>query len=215
MKKNRRKKSADAVPKFMFTKDGMVQFWEQDGKKGMLVARTRADADKFAAWMRDHRGEKLTIAEIGTVEGETAEAQFKAAVAHGADCAFMIRFDGDTILLEPVISTDWSIHRGGLLRTDREHPIPIAALFDDGAGPNVSTDPRKSLNDAAVIIGVDVMSQREFLVYGRKTLENIVRSGVSQKTPVVYVALDQETDELEKLVALVTVIKGHHDYQAG
>ena len=215
MKKNRRKKPADTTPKFIFTKEGKVQLWEQDRKKGMLATSTRADAEKFVAWMRDHRGETLTIAEIGTVEGETAEAQFKAAVAHGADCVFVIWFDGDTIRLQPVISTDWSIPRGGSRQTDRKHPIPIAALFDEGAGPNLSSDPRKLLADAAVIMGVDVMSQREFLVYGRKTLEQIVRSGATQRVPVVDVALDQETDELEKLLALVTVLKGHDDYQAG
>jgi hypothetical protein len=58
------------------------------------------------------------------------------------------------------------------------------------------------------------MSQREFLVYGRIVLEEIVKSGTSQKLNTIHVAIDQETDELEKLVALVQVVKGHDDYQA-
>jgi hypothetical protein len=40
-------------------------------------------------------------------------------------------------------------------------------------GPNLSKDPRKSLADAMVIIGVDVMSQRKFVVYGRKVLDDL------------------------------------------
>ncbi len=215
MKKNRRKKPADAEPKFLFTKDGKVQVWQQQGRKGMLVTQTRTDAEKFAAWMKDSRGEKLTIAEIGTIEGETAEAHFAASVALGADCVLMVRFDGDTILLDPLISTDWRIPLGDFLGADKDHPIPIAALFDKSTGPNLSKDPRRSLADARVIIGVDVMSQRKFVVYGRKVLEEIAKGGAEQRIPVIYVAIDQETDELERLIALVTVLKGHHDYRAG
>jgi hypothetical protein len=215
MKKNRRKKDKGCEPKFMFTKDGKVQLWDQQGRKGMLVTETREDADKFAAYMKEAHGEELTVAEIGAIEGETAEAQFAASVAFGANCVLMIRFNGDKIELYPGMSTSWQVPLGGGLYTDKYHPIPIAALFGESTEPNLSKDPRRALAHAQVIFGVDVMSQREFLVYGRKVLEQIVKSGKAQTLSVIYVALDQETDELEKLLALVNVVKGHDDYQAG
>jgi hypothetical protein len=90
--------------------------------------------------------------------------------------------------------------------------IPIEALFDESLGPNLSSDPRLALHKANVIIGVDVMNQREFLVYGRNTLKRIVASGVAELVPVLRIGLDQDSDELEKLLALVQIIKGQHDY---
>jgi hypothetical protein len=214
MKKNRRKKDKGWEPRFMFTKNGMVQLWEQEGHKGMLVTETRGDAERFAAFWKDTRGEEVTIAEIGAIEGETAEAQFAASVTFGADCMWMIRFNGDEIMLHSFTSTHWRVPLGDPLYSDKDHPIPVNALFDDYTGPNLSKDPRKAFADAQVIFGVDVMSQREFLVYGRKALEEIVKSGKTQMLSTIHVAIDQETDELEKLVALVHVVKGHDDYQA-
>ena len=91
--------------------------------------------------------------------------------------------------------------------------IPLEALFDEGTGPNLSADPRNALRDADVIIGVDVMSRREFVVYGRKSIEKLFRSGKPERLGVMYIGLDQETEELEKLIALVRVVKGHDDYR--
>jgi hypothetical protein len=91
--------------------------------------------------------------------------------------------------------------------------IPIDALFDEGTGPNLSADPRGELRDAEVIRGVDWTTQNEFLVFGRDTMERIVRSGAPEPCRVLQIGLDQDTDELEKLLALVQVVKGRHDYQ--
>lgn len=58
------------------------------------------------------------------------------------------------------------------------------------------------------------MSGNKALVYGRSVLEGIAARGVAPGVEVLSVELDMETDELERLVALVRVVKGHDDYQA-
>jgi hypothetical protein len=94
-------------------------------------------------------------------------------------------------------------------------PIPIHALFDEnGTGPNPGANPSTVIRDASVIVGVDVMSGREFLVFGRQALEAASNSDKPIDMAVLKVALDQETDELERLLALVHVIKGQHDYRS-
>ncbi len=93
-------------------------------------------------------------------------------------------------------------------------PIPINALFDEsGVRPNPSgVDYRPMLHQAEVIFGVDHMSGRQFLVYGRALLESIVESGVTRSLYTLRIGIDQETKELEQLLALMQVIKGKHDY---
>lgn len=90
--------------------------------------------------------------------------------------------------------------------------VPIAAIFDaSGASFNPSADYRQQLSDAEVILGVDVMSQKETIVFGLQLLEEIAANG-TRPIRVLRVALDFETDEMEHLLALVFVMKGHHDY---
>lgn len=95
--------------------------------------------------------------------------------------------------------------------------IPINALFaadkEDSFAPNPESDPRQMMHGAELIVGVNVMDQREFLVYGRATLERIAASSHPQPVKIVKIGLDCETDELEKLLALVRVVKGHDDYR--
>ena len=91
--------------------------------------------------------------------------------------------------------------------------IPIAALFDEAYGPNLSDDPRPDLRTADIIMGVDVMSQREFIVYGRDLLERIAAGTQAKETSMMRIGVDQDTDELQRLLALVITIKGSHDYQ--
>jgi hypothetical protein len=54
------------------------------------------------------------------------------------------------------------------------------------------------------------------LVFGRPLLERIAATGIAEKAEVLEVELDMgmETDELKRLLALVQVIKGHHDDQS-
>jgi len=91
--------------------------------------------------------------------------------------------------------------------------IPIAALFDEAYGPNLSDDPRSDLHAADIIMGVDVMSQREFIVYGRDLLERIAAGTQATEASMMRIGIDQDADELQRMIALVITIKGSHDYQ--
>lgn len=93
--------------------------------------------------------------------------------------------------------------------------IAVNALFGKGMEPNMSADYEQFIENADVIFGVDVMSEREFLVYGRKALRDNAISGQVKTLAVTRVALDQETEELEKLVALIRILRGSDDYLAG
>jgi hypothetical protein len=93
--------------------------------------------------------------------------------------------------------------------------ISIDALFDEsGRGPNLSADPRPLLKAADVVFGVDRMSGRQFLVYGADSLRRVIQTGKAGEFLVMRIELDQETDDLERLLALMIVLKGKHDYQA-
>jgi hypothetical protein len=96
----------------------------------------------------------------------------------------------------------------------REHQdiVPIEALFGEGRDPHAEVEYRRLLAVADLIFGVDVMSGKQSIVFGRLSLEELVRTGQSDLLGVVNVGLDQETMELEKLATLVQDIKGHHDY---
>jgi hypothetical protein len=69
------------------------------------------------------------------------------------------------------------------------------------------------LEDASVVIGCDVMSRREFVVFGRNELRRAAKG--RPHGDVLFVELDQETDELEYLCAACEVLKGRHEYQPG
>jgi len=96
----------------------------------------------------------------------------------------------------------------------RKHPdvVPIEALFGEGREPNSEVDYRRLLANADLIFGVDVMSGKQFILFGSLSLEKLVRTGQSNILGVVNVGLDLETMEIEKLATLVQDIKGHHDY---
>jgi hypothetical protein len=95
-----------------------------------------------------------------------------------------------------------------------EHPdiVPIEAFFGEGRDPNAEVDYRRLLADADLIFGVDVMSGKQSIMFGRLSLEELVRTGQSNILGVVNVGLNQETMEIDKLATLVQDIKGHHDY---
>jgi hypothetical protein len=87
--------------------------------------------------------------------------------------------------------------------------VSIHTLFDEtDAGPNLDADfnIHEFIETADVILGVDVESGHEFVVYGS--------GGDPDGRRVVRVELDQDTDELERLCALVEVRRGRHDYRA-
>jgi hypothetical protein len=69
---------------------------------------------------------------------------------------------------------------------------------------------RQLLEDASVVIGCDVMSRREFVVFGRNELRQVAKG--RPHGDVLFVELDQETDELEFLCAVCEMLKGRHEY---
>ncbi|MBX3450952.1 MAG: hypothetical protein KF777_15405 [Planctomycetaceae bacterium] len=93
--------------------------------------------------------------------------------------------------------------------------ITLESLFDEGARPNLGNHPWKVIENAEVVIGRDITNHNEFLVYGRKFLEDVAGMGGQGKVRVVGVELDRGTQQLEKLIAVVLKVKGSHDYKAG
>jgi hypothetical protein len=94
--------------------------------------------------------------------------------------------------------------------------VSISALLDaTGAGFNAdaSFDPCDLVNSADVILGVDVDSGREFLFYGRERLMQIALEGGEEAT--LRIEIDLDTDDLERLAAIVKVVKGRHEFRAG
>jgi hypothetical protein len=69
----------------------------------------------------------------------------------------------------------------------------------------------KELFQADVVLGVDEETGYEFLVFGRHLLQDCV--DLNQSVDVLKVPILQVTDELEMLLAVLNVVKGHHDYQ--
>jgi hypothetical protein len=76
---------------YIFMRNGRVQWWDANGRKGMLFAPTRELANQFAAWTEKHEGYKVAVAEVGTIDGETLQIQLDASISEGADCAFLLR----------------------------------------------------------------------------------------------------------------------------
>jgi hypothetical protein len=93
--------------------------------------------------------------------------------------------------------------------------IPINALFGEGMAPNLSADYDQFILAADVVFGVDVMSEREFLVFGRKALRDVLESDQLKGLKVFRVALDQDTEELEKLFALIRELRGSDHHERG
>ena len=94
--------------------------------------------------------------------------------------------------------------------------VPFHALFgEDNINPNdhLDRDPSAVIAAADVVFAQDVMTGHRALVYGRKLLERIAADKTTETRTVLVVAVDMDTDELERLIALVLVVKGCHDYQ--
>lgn len=94
--------------------------------------------------------------------------------------------------------------------------VPIAALFGaDDNSPNLDSDydPRDLIDECDVIVAVDVDTNSRHVVYGRAILERIATTGQSEPARSLIVEIDDDTDELERIAALVLVMKGRHDLQ--
>jgi hypothetical protein len=83
-------------PGFLFVSGGRIQFWDSPQGTGPIVATTREAADACAANLRKITGKRISVSEVGTVQGERLAAQIAAAVIeHGATGVF-ITDDGET-----------------------------------------------------------------------------------------------------------------------
>jgi len=98
-------------------------------------------------------------------------------------------------------------------------PIPIEALLgSDDVTPNVQPgfDAREIIQAADVILGMDVMTRGTFIVYGRQFLKELSDGERNQElTALVKIELDQDSNELEKLLRLVETVKGRHEFDPG
>ena len=99
--------------------------------------------------------------------------------------------------------------------------VPINALF---ASDNINPKPdfqvdgfsaRELIEGADLIISRDVMSGREGVAYGVHDLKRIVEGGLPEDLFSIAVEIDDETDDLPRLAALVQVVRGEHHYDAG
>ncbi len=85
---------------FTFTGKGKVKWWSQNGKTGMMLVDTREKARQFVKSCKK-RGVRLSIADIGSIQGETLLGQLDASLKEGADCTFILRsLEGDDIVCD-------------------------------------------------------------------------------------------------------------------
>jgi hypothetical protein len=73
-----------------------------------------------------------------------------------------------------------------------------------------ASDPRPMLHSAQIITVLDRTTKKEDIAYGIETLRR--ESPTSPRIRVVRIRLNSESNDLEKAIALVTLIKGIEDY---
>jgi hypothetical protein len=93
----------------------------------------------------------------------------------------------------------------------------IHSFFGPGGASEPLRERCEEIETADLIYGRDVNSRNTFLLYGRDLLEEIASlpDGESRTAERLGIELDQETDELEMVAALITLVKGRCDYQTG
>jgi hypothetical protein len=89
-------------------------------------------------------------------------------------------------------------------------PIPLEAFF--GENDRVNPVSRDLVLQADLVIGVDVMTGQEYVVYGKAALKRISESGEGEDLGVLRVAIDDATEDLDKLCGLVMLLRGRFDY---
>jgi hypothetical protein len=85
--------------------------------------------------------------------------------------------------------------------------------------PWVTSDPdyhwnvevRQQVEQANVIVAADSNSGEKLLIYGRANLDAVKKSGADAIEALV-IPVNRDTDDLEKLVAIVRVVKGRDDF---
>ena len=90
---------------------------------------------------------------------------------------------------------------------------PIEDLWDETTGFK-SPDARQAVGEAEVIVGVDTISGRRFVVYGRNAAKYIAVNDI-KPPPILSVSLNTDfgSHDLERLVAMVRAVKGRDEYK--
>ncbi len=89
-------------------------------------------------------------------------------------------------------------------------PIPLEAFW--GENDRVNPAARGLILQADLILGVDIMSRQEYVVYGKATLKRIAETGQGQDLRVLRVGIDAAGDDLDRLCGLVMFLRGRFDY---
>src|SRR4051794_21263361 len=94
-------------------------------------------------------------------------------------------------------------------------PFPLQALFaEDGVRPDMSMEvhPAELVITAEIIFGINVMDQGTALIYGRELVDQCIAGELDaedvHRTLFIAIGFDAHSDELERLLALVDVLKG-------
>jgi hypothetical protein len=84
-------------PAFVFKFGGMVQFWQEDYRTGIIIATSRAAADVVAADLTAKKGAQVSVTEIGTVPDETLAGHMTVSVLDRGATGVFVTADGKTI----------------------------------------------------------------------------------------------------------------------
>lgn len=74
---------------YAIVSDGKVIWWQISGKRGPILAASYEVAKRLKERHVADWGSKTTIAEVGTVQGESIQALSRKALELGADSAFI------------------------------------------------------------------------------------------------------------------------------
>lgn len=94
--------------------------------------------------------------------------------------------------------------------------IPISDFFAaPGSHPSdAHPDSWTLMKSADVIFGRDPSTNNNFLVLGRDALKAIAKHSEPRHLKMIAIELDQSSEELEYLIALLITQRGQHDYEA-
>jgi len=93
---------------------------------------------------------------------------------------------------------------------DSPEPLPLEAFFGEDMRINPVT--AGLVQEADLIIGVDIMTRQEYVIYGKATLKRIAETGQAEDLRILYVAIDAQTEDLDKLCGLVMALRGRFDF---
>lgn len=99
------------------------------------------------------------------------------------------------------------------MRTIPGHPL-TAFLESQATGVAAPTESAvATLHDADVILGRDIISGQEFVVFGRDTLQQVASGeDAAEGYNILSIEIDRESGQLPLLLDLVRSARGRHDY---